>query len=168
MRTNTPDPWWDFCDRNDRIVALAALSPGRGRIAEDDDLRQLKTTGATNMILTETTKAQDTTNKWHGKVTAGAVVAAWWPTTATVAVVEVAVGDVLRLLVHVNRSKSGKHYAAPPASKRGDSWLPHFEFADPSLGKEVERVAVAAVEAALLAKVGAPAQPEDDPDEMPF
>ena len=74
MGSNTPDPWWDFCDRNDRIVALAALSPGRGRIDEDDDQRQLKTIGVQNMtILTETTKTQDTTNKWHGKVQAGAV-----------------------------------------------------------------------------------------------
>ena len=164
-----PDPWWDFCDRNDRIVALAALSPGRGRIAEDDDLRQLKTTGATNMsLLTETTKATTTApSKWAGRVKALGATAPWWETSSVVAVVELEIAGVLRVLAHVGRSqKSGRLFCNAPSARRGEEWIAHYEFVDPELGKVVHVVAVDAAERFLT--VGAATQPDADDGEMPF
>ena len=118
-------------------------------------------------LLTETQHRQDAAqgNRWAGKVRALGTCAPWWNTSSTVAVVEIAVGDVFTVLCHVNRGKSGRLFANAPSARRGDSWVPAYDLVDGDLAKMVQAVAVQAAETFLAT---APAQPEDDADEMPF
>ena len=161
MRTNTPDPWRDFTDKADRICALAALSPGRGRM-------ETELTGDNEMsLLSETQTKQDAApSKWAGRVKVVGATAPWWETGSVVAVVEVEIAGVLRVLAHVGRSaKSGRLFCNAPSARRGEEWIAHYEFVDPELGKVVHVVAVDAAERFLA--VGAAAQPDADPDD-PF
>lgn len=114
-------------------------------------------------LLNETTKAATaTTSKWAGKVRATGTTSPWWETGSVVAVVEVEIAGVLRVLAHVGRSaKSGRLFANPPASRKGDDWIAHYEFVDGDLGKVVAAVAVDAAER-FLAVAGGAAQDDDD------
>ena len=118
-------------------------------------------------LLAEAQHRQDAAqgNRWAGKVKALGTCAPWWNTAGTVAVVEIAVGDVFTVLCHVNRGKSGRLFANAPSARRGDSWVPAYDLVDGDLAKMVQAVAVQAAETFLAT---APAQPEDDADSMPF
>ena len=105
-------------------------------------------------------------NPWAGRCTALAVVAPWWQTTATVGVVEVAVtgaagANLLSFVVHVNRStKSGRTYAAAPAAKRDETWVPAYSILDKALEEAVHACAVSAYERGRLEGVApAPSTP---------
>jgi hypothetical protein len=120
-------------------------------------------------ILAETqTKATAAPSRWAGKVRALGATAPWWQTSGVVAVVEVEIAGVLRVLAHVGRSqKSGRLFANPPSAKRGDEWIAAYEVVDSDLGKVVAAVAVQAAEA-FLATGGGAAQAAPDDDDMPF
>ena len=117
-------------------------------------------------ILAEKTAQNVSSARWGDKVKCTATTAPWWPTQSVIAVCEVSVANAFTVLVHVCRSqKSGKVYSAMPSTKRGDKWLPVVTIDDPALREAIEAVAENAVRAA---QVIAPAQHEDDADEMPF
>ena len=118
-------------------------------------------------LLAETTKTATTTpGKWAGRVRSLGCAPPWWASSATVAVCEVDVAGTFTALIMVNRSsKSGKLYAAPYSTKRGDQWVQTLEFTDQDLSRTVSAVAVDAAERFLATT---PAQVEPDADEMPF